>query len=219
MILVLATVLLIATIDCALGNKFSDAISEYIGRICSKLFNKKPTDVNQTPNVDNEKKETVGFFMKPKCIDKKEFLPMQGGLPVTTPSFNVPIPFNTVVNILEMVGLDKYRWIVNNVFRLNVRGQKIDTSNFCTINATRTIVFFIGEKNKFSLSISFDSGEAIIKTNSKEFESEVAVLTFGAKSIYESPKAYYGKATLELARMAQKKLEESENDKIGDDNV
>ena len=57
MILVLATVLLIVTIDCALGNKFSEAISDYIGRVCSKLFNKKPADVSQTSDVDNEKKE------------------------------------------------------------------------------------------------------------------------------------------------------------------
>lgn len=96
MILVLATVLLIATIDCALGNKFSDAISEYIGHICSKLCNKKPTDTNQTLDVD---------------VDKEN----------------------------------------------------------CDVNPN---------------------------------------------------KEYYGKATLELARMAQKKLEESdENNKIGDDNV
>ena len=157
--------------------------------------------------------------MKPKYIDKKEFLPMQGSLPVTTPSFNVPIPFNTVVNILEMVGLDKYRWIVDNVFGLSVRDQKVDTSNFCTINATRTIVFFIGEKNKFSLSVSFDSGEVIIKTNSKEFESEVAVLTFGAKHIENTNKAYYGKASLESSRKAKRLLEYFEKHKIGDDNV
>lgn len=220
MILVLAVILLIVSIDYALGNKFSDAISDYIEHICSKLYNKNSTDVNQTLDVDDENKETAGFFMRPKYFDKKEYLPMQGGFPVTTPSFNVPIPFNTVVNILEMVGLDKYRWIVDNVFGLSFRDQKVDISNFCTIKATRSIVFFIGENNKFSLSVSFDSGETIIKTNSKEFESEVAVLTFGAKHIENTNKAYYGKASLELARMAQKKLEESdENNKIGDDNV
>ena len=139
--------------------------------------------------------------------------------PVITPAFSVPIHFNTPINILEMVGLDKYRWIVDNVYGLNIRGQNVDISNFCTIGTTRTIVFFIGENNKFSLSVSFDSGETIIKTNSKEIESEVAILTFEAKSICKSPKDYYGKASLEFARMAQKKLKESENNKIGDDNV
>lgn len=127
--------------------------------------------------------------------------------PVTTPTFSVPIHFNTPINILEMVGLDKYRWIVDNIFGLNIRGQNIDVSNFCTIGTTRTIVFFIGENNKFSLSVSFDSGETIIKTNSKEFESEVAVLTFEVKSICESPKDYYGKASLESSRKAKRLLE------------
>lgn len=202
MILVLTTILLIVLIDYVLGNKLSDAISQYIH---STLFKSK-------------KKETTEFFIRPKFFGEKEHLPMQG-LSVTTPSFSVPISFNTPINILEMVGLDKYRWIVNNVFGLNVRGQNIDISNFCTIGATRTIVFFIGENNKFSLSVSFDSGEAIIKTNSKEFESEVAILTFEAKSLYESPRDYYGKATLEFIRMTQKTLEETENNKIGDDDA
>jgi hypothetical protein len=50
-------------------------------------------------------------------------------------------------------------------------GKKVDISNFCAIGASRTIVFFIGENNKFILSIDFDSGKTIIKTNSKEFEN------------------------------------------------
>lgn len=210
MILVLAAVLLITTIDCALGNKFSDTISEYIGRICSKLCNKKPTDVNKTPDVDNEKKETTKFFIRPKFFGEKEYLPMQGSLPVTTPSFNVPIPFNTPINVLKIVGLDNYRWIVNNDFGLFVRNQRIDISNFCTVGNVRTVVFFIGENNKFAFNINRDTGETIIKTNSKEFESEFAILTFGAKSIYEPPKAYWGKASLESLRKAKKILEEME---------
>ena len=95
MFLVLAAVLLIVSIDYVLGNKISDAISEYIERICIKLCNKNPADVNQTLDVD---------------VDKEN----------------------------------------------------------CDVNPN---------------------------------------------------KEYYGKATLELARMAQKKLEESENNKIGEDDA
>lgn len=221
MLLVLAAILLIISIDYVLGNKILDAITEYIEHICSKLYNKNSTDVNQMSDIDNEKKETTKFFIRPKFFGEKEyFLPIQGSLQVTTPSFNVPIPFNTSVNILTMVGLNKERWIVDwkSGFELNIRNQKIDISDICTIDAAnRTLLFLIGD-NKFILNVDFDSGKTIIKTNSKEFESEFAVLSFRAKHI-ETPKNYYGKATLELARMAQKKLEESENNKIGDDNV
>ena len=185
MFLVIAVILQVVLIYCALNNKFSDAI-----------------DIIKMSDIDNKKKETVQFF------DDKNRLS----------SFNVPIPVNTDVNILEMVGLNNCLWIVDNVFELNICGKKIDISNFCSIGASRTIVFFIGENNKFILSIDFDSGKTIIKTNSKEFESEIAVLTFEAKHI-KPPKNYYGKATIELARMAQKKREEFENNKIGDDNV
>lgn len=182
------------------GEGYYGAIDRYCETV-KKVFGKK----------ENLPKSTE-FFVR------QEYLSMQG-LPVNAPSYIVPIVVNTSINILEMAGLDKYRWIVDNVFRLSIRGQEVDISNFCTIGATRTIVFFIGENNKFSLSVSFDSGEAIIKTTSKEFASEVAILIFGAKHIENPNKEYYGKATLELARMAQKKLEESENDKIGDNNV
>ena len=185
MFLVIAIILQVVLIYCALNNKFSNAI-----------------DITKTPDIDNKKKETVQFF------DDKNRLP----------SFNVPIPVNTDVNILETVGLNNSLWIVDNVFELNICGQKVDISNFCAIGSSRTIVFFIGENNKFIVSIDFDSGKTIIKTNSKEFESEVAVLTFEAKHI-KTPKNFYGRATLELARMAQKKREEFENNKIGDDNV
>ena len=178
MFLVIAVILQVVLIYCALNNKFSDAI-----------------DIIKMSDIDNKKKETVQFF------DDKNRLS----------SFNVPIPVNTDVNILEMVGLNNCLWIVDNVFELNICGKKIDISK-------RTIVFFIGENNKFILSIDFDSGKTIIKTNSKEFESEIAVLTFEVKHI-KTPKNFYGKATLELARMAQKKREEFENNKIGDDNV
>lgn len=188
------------------GEGYYGAIDRYCETV-KKVFGKK----------ENLPKSTE-FFVRPKFFGEKEYLLMQG-LPVNVPSYIVPIVINTPINILEMVGLDKYRWIVDNIFRLSIRGQEVDISNFCTIGATRTIVFFIGENNKFSLSVSFDSGEAIIKTNSKEFASEVAILIFGAKHIETSNKEYYGKATLELARMVQKKLEESENNKIGDDNV
>lgn len=194
MFLVIAVILQVVLIYCALNNRFSDAI-----------------DVTKMSYIDNKKKETIQFF------DDKNRLPMQG-LKVNTPCFNVPIPVNTDVNILETVGLNNRLWIVDNVFELNICGQKVDISNFCSIGASRTIVFFIGENNKFILSIDFDSGKTIIKTNSKEFESEIAVLTFEAKHI-KTPKNFYGKATIELSRMAQKKREEFENNKIGDDNV
>ena len=95
MLLVLAAILLIASIDYVLGNKISDAISEYIEHICIKLCNKYSTDTNRTLDVD---------------VDKEN----------------------------------------------------------CDVNPN---------------------------------------------------KEYYGKATLELARMTQKKLEESENNKIGEDDV
>lgn len=190
MFLVFAIILQVVLIYCALNNKFSDAI-----------------DATKMSDIDNKKKETAQFF------DDKTCLPMKG-IKVNATRFNVPITVNTDVNILETVGLNNRLWIVDNVFELNICGKKVDISNFCTIGSSRTIVFFIGENNKFILSINFDSGETIIKTNSKEFESEVAVLTFEAK--YSN---YYGKASLELARMAKKKLEEFENNKIGDDNV
>ena len=190
MFLVIAVILQVVLIYCALNNKFSDAI-----------------DVTKMSDIDNKKKETTQFFG-----DKNRLLIQ--GLKVNTPRFNVSIPVNTNVNILKTVGLNNRLWIVDNVFELNICGQKVDISNFCTIGASHTIVFFIGENNKFILSIDFDSGKTIIKTNSKEFESEVAVLTFEAKYIN-----FYGRATLELARMAQKKREEFENNKIGDDNV
>ena len=207
MIIVLLAILLIVIIDYILGNKISDIITGYIENICSKLHNRKQTDLNQISDTDKEccGKATLEYR---RLIDERVHI-----------SFSVPIHFNTPINILEMVGLDKYRWIVDNVFELNIRGQNVDISNFCTIGTTRTIVFFIGENNKFSLSVSFDSGETVIKTNSKEFESEVVVLTFEAKHIKTPNKDYYDKASLELARMAKKKLEESENNKIGDDNV
>lgn len=194
MFLVIAIILQVVLIYCALNNKFSDAI-----------------DVTKMSDIDNKKKETTQFF------DDKNHLQMQC-LKVNTPYFNVPIPVNTDVNILEIVGLNNRLWIVDNVFELNICGQKVDISNFCAIGSSRTIVFFIGENNKFILSIDFDSGKSIIKTNSKEFESEIAVLTFEAKYI-KTPKNFYGKATLQLSRMAQKKREEFENNKIGDDNV
>lgn len=194
MFLVIAVILQVVLIYFALNNNFSDAIG-----------------VTKMSDIDNKKKETTQFF------NDKNRLPMQG-VKVNAPRFNVQIPVNTDVNILEMVGLNNYLWIVDNVFELNICGQKVDISNFCAIGASRTIVFFIGENNKFILCINFDSGETIIKTNSKEFESEIVVLTFEAKHI-KTPKNFYGKATLELARMAQKKREEFENNKIGDDNV
>lgn len=194
MFLVIAVILQVVLIYCALNNNFSDAIG-----------------VTKMSDIDNKKKETTQFF------GDKNRLPIQG-LKVNTPRFNVPIPVNTDVNILETVGLNNCLWIVDNVFELNICGKKVDISNFCTIGSSRTIIFFIGENNKFILSIDFDSGETIIKTNSKEFESEIVVLTFEAKHI-KTPKNFYGKATLELARMAQKKREEFENNKIGDDNV
>lgn len=190
MFLVFAIILPVVLIYYALNNKFSDEI-----------------DATKTSDIDNKKKETVQFF------DDKTCLPMKG-IKVNATRFNVPITVNTDVNILETVGLNNRLWIVDNVFELNICGKKVDISNFCTIGSSRTIVFFIGENNKFILSIDFYSGKTIIKTNSKEFESEVAVLTFEAKYIN-----FYGKATLELARMAQKKREEFENNKIGDDNV
>lgn len=194
MFLVIAIILQVVLIYCTLNNKFSDAI-----------------DVTKMSDIDNKKKETTQFF------DDKNHLQMQG-LKVNTPYFNVPIHVNTDVNILEMVGLNNRLWIVDNVFELNICGQKVDISNFCAMGSSRTIVFFIGENNKFILSIDFDSGKTIIKTNSKEFESEIAVLTFEAKHI-KTPKNFYGRATIELARMVQKKREEFENNKIGDDNV
>lgn len=194
MFLVIAVILQVVLIYCALNNKFSDAI-----------------DVTKMSDIDNKKKETTQFFGDNNCLPMKD-------LKVNTPRFNVPIPVNTDVNILETVGLNNCLWIVDNVFELNICGKKVDISNLCAIGASRTIVFFIGENNKFILSIDFDSGKTIIKTNSKEFESEIAVLTFEAKHI-KTPKNYYGKATIELARMAQKKREEFENNKIGDDNV
>lgn len=194
MFLVIAVILQVVLIYCALNSKFSDTIY-----------------VTKTPDIDNKKKETTQFFCDKNCLSIK-------GLKVNTPRFNAPIPVNTDVNILEMVGLNNRLWIVDNVFELNICGQKVDISNFCSIGSSRTIVFFIGENNKFILSIDFDSGKTIIKTNSKEFESEIAVLTFEAKHI-KTPKNFYGKATLQLARMAQKKREEFENNKIGDDNV
>ena len=162
-----------------------------------------------------EKKENLPksteFFMRPKFFGEKKYLPIQNlRLPVNTPSINVPIPFNTPINILEMIGLDNYRWIVNNDFGLFVRNQRIDISNFCTVGNVRTVVFFIGENNKFTFNINRDTGETIIKTNSKEFALEVAILTFGVKSIYEPPKAYWGKASLESSRKAKKILEEME---------
>lgn len=139
--------------------------------------------------------------------NKKDYLLTQG-LPVNTNLFTTPIPVNTVVNIFDIVGLDKYRCIVDNIFGLSIRGQKVDISNFCTIGATRIIVFFIGENNKFSLCVNFDSGETIIRTSSKEFESEFATLIFGAKNLKtHNPK------------QSKSKLEESKNNKIGDNDV
>ena len=75
-----------------------------------------------------------------KISGEKDCLLMQG-LPVNTSLFITPIPVNTVVNIFDIVGLDKYRFIVDNIFGLSICGQKVDISNFCTIGATRTIVF------------------------------------------------------------------------------
>lgn len=203
MILVLVAILLIASIDYALGNKFSDAISECIGHICGKLYNKK---------------ETTDFFTRPKFFGEKEYLPMQG-FTVNAPSFNIQIPFNDFVNILKMVGLNNERWIVDwkSGFKLIVRGQTLDLTNFCEIGHVKTVVFLIGE-TQFTLSVNCDTGDTFIKTNSKDFETEIVTLVFKAESI-QTPKNYYGKATLELTRMTQKKLEESENNKIGDDNV
>lgn len=196
MFLIIAVILQVVLIyyNYALNSEFSDAMG-----------------VTKMSDIDNKKKETTQFF------GDKNRLPIKG-LKVNTPRFNVRIPVNTDVNILETVGLNNCLWIVDNVFELNICGKKVDISNFCSIGASRTIVFFIGENNKFILSIDFDSGKTIIKTNSKEFESEIAVLTFEAKHI-KTPKNFYGRATLELARMAQKKREEFENNKIGDDNV
>ena len=178
------------------GEGYYGAIDRYCETV-KKVFGKK----------ENLSKSTE-FFTRPKFFGEKEYLPIQGR-PVTTHLFNVPIPFNTNVNILKIVGLDNYRWIVDsdNSFELNIRNQKLDISDICTIDAaTRTLLFFIGD-NKFILNVDFDSGEAIIKTNSKEFESEFAVLTFEAKSLEAE------KATLGLTRMTQKTLEEF---KIGD---
>lgn len=191
------------------GEGYYGAIDRYCETV-KKVFGKK----------ENLPKSTE-FFIRPKFFGEKDYSPIQYlRLPVNTPSYIVPILVNTPINILEMAGLNKYCWIVDNVFGLSIRGQNVDISNYCTIgDATRTIVFFIGENNKFSLSISFDSGEAIIKTNSKEFALEAAVLIFGAKHIENSNKAYYGKVSLESSRKAKKILEEFENNKIGDDNV
>lgn len=200
MLLVLAVILLVVSIDCALGNKISDIITGYIENICNKLHNKKQTDLNQISDTNKEcyGKATLEYR---KLVYKR----LNHDL-----LFNVPIPFNTPINVLEMIGLDNYRWIVNNDFELIVRNQRIDISNFCTVGNVRTVVFFIGENNKFTFNINRDTGETIIKTNSKEFDSEVAILTFGAKCI-QTPKNYYGKAGLELSRKAKKILEEKEN--------
>ena len=91
MFLVIAVILQVVLIYCALNNKFSDAI-----------------DIIKMSDIDNKKKETVQFF------DDKNRLS----------SFNVPIPVNTDVNILEMVGLNNCLWIVDNVFELNICGKK-----------------------------------------------------------------------------------------------
>jgi hypothetical protein len=179
----LTFVILFVAIDCSLDNKISYAIFK------------------------SNKKETTEFFTRPKFFGEKDYLLIQG-LPISTPLFIAPIPINTAVNIFDIVGLDKYRCIVDNIFGLSICGQKVDISNFCTIGATRTIVFFIGENNKFSLGINFDSGETIIRTDSKEFESEIATLVFGAKNLKtHNPK------------QSKSKLEESKNNKIGDNDV
>lgn len=181
MFLVLVAVLLIVSIDYALGNKFSDAISDHIEHICSKLYNKCTENTNLT--LDEEKKETTKFFMRPKFFGEKEYLPMQG-LQVNTPFFNVPISFNTLVNILDIVGLDNKRWIVDwkSGFELIIQGQYIDLTSFCDIDHIKTIVFSRGEI-QFTLNVNCETGETFIKTNSKAFETEIATIVFKAVSI------------------------------------
>ena len=92
MFLVIAVILQVVLIYCALNNKFSDAI-----------------EVTKMSDIETRKKKTVQFF------DNKNRLP----------SFNVQIPVNTDVNILEMVGLNNRLWIVDNVFELNICGNKL----------------------------------------------------------------------------------------------
>ncbi len=215
--LLLSTSLLFVSIDYALDNKISYTISEYI---YNKLRNKNSTNINQTSDIDKE-----NCYTNPnKEYYGKASLEFARLVEKRMNVFSVSIPINTLVNILDMAGLDKYRWIVDNTidFELNICNQKVDVSNFCNIGSTRTIVFFIGENNKFSLGVNFDSGETIIRTSSKEFESEFATLVFGAKNLKDpnpNNKEYYSKASFELARQARIKLEESENNKIGDNDV
>ena len=159
---------------------------EYFEEIKHLLNSKKNESKKSSPSNDpyhiegyfnsiNRYCETVKKVFGKKKIPPKPTDIISCALCNTPPFFKyeVKIPFNKDVNVFEMIGLDKYRWIIDweRGFELSICDQKQDLSNllknigFVDLGATKCFEFSKDDLD-VSIHIECDTGNVHIYNDS-----------------------------------------------------
>lgn len=188
MITILLVIVILAIIGHILEINFSDTRLIDFSSIRKRFKNKEKTSSSNDPyhiegyfNSIDRYCETVKEVFGKKENPPKSADIISCALCNAPPFFKyeVKIPFNKDVNVFEIIGLDKYRWIIDweRGFELSICDQKQDLHKLCNtgftdLSATKCFDFSKDDL-EISIHINCDTGNVYMYN-----ESNVDIDTF-----------------------------------------